>query len=260
MLTRTLTTRQTDTPARDVTALAEAARANVILATLPRELREELVSHALDLPLAHGDLVEVQGGPNRVFFPLSGLLTGVRYRDDGTRFAYLHRGREGAANAIGVARPEVNTGGCDLVVDVPGRALVLSVPYYRSILEVSQPLMRAVLSHASYTIAWREQSADCHGHHPVQARTAYFLLLLRAHVHGDSIETTHARIAEVLGVRRQSISEALGSLRAQGVIAAKRGRIVVRDGAALWRQACECRGIVEDVLRLQSDGLLSYTG
>ena len=250
-------------PTRDaskLSAAAEAACANVILASLSRELREELVAHAAMLPLVQGDLVEQQGGPNRVFFPLRGMLTGVRTRDDGTQYAYLHRGREGAVNAIGVVRPEVNAGGCDLVVDVPGEALVLDVDYYRSVLEASPELMRAVLSHASHMISWREQSADCPGHHPVRARTAYFLLLLLAHQSSGSLKVTHARIAEVLGVRRQSISEALGELKARRVITLDRGQITVQDAPGLSRQACDCRRAVEIVHRLQAAGRFEYTG
>ena len=246
--------------ASKLAAAAEAACANVILASLPRELREELVSHATMLPLLQGEVVERQGGPNRVFFPLSGMLTGVRTREDGTHYAYLHRGREGAVNAIGVVRPEVNVAGCDVVVDVPGKALVLDVGYYRTTLEGSPELMRAVLSHASHMISWREQSADCPGHHAVRARTAYFLLLLRSHQSAESLEVTHARIAEVLGVRRQSISEALGELKARRVITLDRGRITIRDQTALWQKSCDCRGNVDQVRTLQAAGRFEYTG
>ena len=241
-------------------AASEAAAANVILASLPAAVREELVSHATLLPLAQGNVVERQGGPKRVFFPLNGMLTGDRTRDDGSQYAYLHRGSEGAVNAIGLVRPEVNVGGCDLVVDVPGKALVLDVSYYRSLLERSPDLMRAILSHASHVISWGEQSADCPGHHPVRARTAYFLLLLCAHQSDRSFKVTHARIAEVLGVRRQSISEALGELKARRVITPDRGKITVDDRAALWDQACDCRRTVEAVEHLQTAGRFEYTG
>jgi len=243
-----------------IASAAEAACSNVILASLPRELREELLGHATSMPLVQGDIVERQGGPNRVFFPLSGMLTGVRTREDGTHYAYLHRGREGAVNAIGVARPEVNVAGCDVVVDVPGEVLVLEVDYYRTILESSPALTRAVLSHASHMISWREQSADCPGHHAVRARTAYFLLLLRSHQSNDTLEVTHARIAEVLGVRRQSISEALGELKSRRVITLDRGRITVSDRLALWQQSCDCRRNVDAVQGLQAAGRFEYTG
>lgn len=241
-------------------AAAEAATANVLLASLPWAPLKEVVEHATLLNLCRGDVVERQGGPKRVFFPLSGMLTGVRTREDGTRYAYLYRGREGAVNAIGLARPEVNVGGCDLVTDVQGRFLVLEVAYYRSLLERAPELARAVLSHASHVIAWSEQSADCHGHHPVRARTAYFLLMLRAHQGHNVLDVTHARIAEVLGVRRQSISEAVAELRDRRVIDLDRGRITVRDRRALWQQACDCRRNVDAALELQSAGRFVYTG
>jgi len=240
--------------------LSEAACANVILASLPREVREELVAHATLVPLELGDVVERQGGPKRVFFPLSGMLTGIRTREDGTHFAYLHRGREAAVNAIGLARPELTVSSCDLIVDVPGRALTLEVDYHRRMLESSPALMRALLSHAAHVMNWREQSSDCPGHHSVRARSAYFLLLLRTHQHSDEIEVTHARIAEVLGVRRQSISEALGELKARRVIGLERGRITIEDRTALWQQACDCRATVDAVRQVQLDGRFTYTG
>lgn len=246
--------------AAKLAALAEVACSNVLIASLPRDLREELVAHATFLELKHGDAVERQGGAKRVFFPLSGMLTGVRTREDGSHYAYLHRGREAAVNAIGLARPEVVVGGADLVVDVPGKAVVLDVQYYRTLLERSPALMRAVLSHASHVISSREQSADCPGHHPVRARTAYFLLLLRAHQSSDALDVTHARIAEVLGVRRQSISEALGELKNRRVIALDRGRITVEDRRALWQQACDCRRNVDSAQQLQLAGHFEYTG
>ena len=87
--------------AAKLAALAEVACSNVLIASLPRDLREELVAHATFLELKHGDAVERQGGAKRVFFPLSGMLTGVRTREDGSHYAYLHRGREAAVNAIG---------------------------------------------------------------------------------------------------------------------------------------------------------------
>lgn len=246
--------------AAKLAAAAEAACSNVLLASLSRELREEMLSHAQAIKLVLGDTVEQQGGPKRVFFPLSGMLTGVRTRDDGSHYAYLHRGREAAVNAIGVARPEVSVGGCDLVVDVPGTAIVLDVTYYRALLERSPELMRAVLSHASHVINSGELSADCPGHHPVKARTAYFLLLLRVHQSSDTLEVTHARIAEVLGVRRQSISEALGELKSRRVISLDRGRITIQDRSALWQNACDCRRNADNAQELQLAGRFEYTG
>jgi len=260
---RVAATTTTGSNARDASrsaAAAEAATSNVLLASLPRELREDLVARATLVPLVQGEVVERQGGAKRVFFPLSGMLTGVRTREDGTHYAYLHRGREAAVNAIGLVRPEVSVGGCDLVVDVPGKALVLDVEYYRSVLERSPALMRAVLSHASHVINWRELSADCAGHHPVRARTAYFLMLLRAHQVSDTLAVTHARIAEVLGVRRQSISEALGELRSRRVTSLDRGRITVQDRNALRQQACDCRRNVDSAQELQIAGRFEYTG
>jgi len=248
------------TEAARLAAAAEAACSNIIFASLPQQLRIELLAHAQVVKLKLGDTVEHQGGPKRVFFPISGMLTGVRTRDDGSHYAYLHRGREAAVNAIGLARPEVNVSGGDLVVDVPGAAIVLDVEYYRSILERSMPLLRAVLSHAAHVISWGEQSADCPGHHPVKSRTAYFLLMLRVHQNSDTIEVTHARIAEVLGVRRQSISEALGELKARRVISLDRRRITILDQPALWRNACDCRQNADRARELQLAGHFEYTG
>ncbi|MDA0353595.1 MAG: Crp/Fnr family transcriptional regulator [Chloroflexi bacterium] len=232
----------------------------MVLASLPLDLLEELLLHASVLSLKTGDVVERQGGAKRVFFPLSGMLTGVRTREDGSQYAYLHRGRESAVNAIGLARAEATVAGGDLVVDIPGVALTLEVDYYRQVLERSPALTRTLLTHASYVVSWREQAADCSGHHTVRARTACLLLMLTAHQSVDSIQVTHARIADVLGARRQWITEVLGGLQVAEVITLERGRITVLDRNALWHEACDCRSNVDSVLGLQLAGRFEVTG
>ena len=241
-------------------ALAKVASANVVLASLPRSLREEIVAHATCLELKRGDIVEHELSGKRVFFPLSGMLTAVRTRNDGSHFAYLHRGREAAVNAIGFDPLQITVGASNLVADVPGKVLALEMQYYRTLLEDSPALMHAMLLHASHVIISTEQSTDCAGHHPVRARTAYFLLLLRVHQSTDMLDVTHSRIGEVLGVRRQSISEALSTLKNRRVITLDRGRINVADRRELWQQACDCRCNVDRVEQLQIAGEFAYTG
>jgi CRP-like cAMP-binding protein len=237
--------------------LAESARANVVLASVPDEIRIRLSEEAIELTLDRGETLLQQGSPLAyVYFPVSGLVTGVLDSAEGLPFAYLHRGREGAIFAIAAARLDDAVADCTLVVDVPAAILAVPIAFFRQLLAESTEVLRAVLTHAAYSLKFLERTANCPAHHAVQARAASWLLLLRAYSSDEVIHVTHSRIAEVLGVRRQSISEALGDLRARGMIELGRERIVITDASALRDQACACLKQFDEMVRLHEVGRL----
>lgn len=228
-----------------------------MLASLPEDIRRRLVDHAVPIELDRGEVLQQQGTPlSHVYFPTCGLVTGVISGVDGTQFAYLHRGREGAIYSIAAARLDDTVADCSLGIDVPATVLAVPMAHFRLVMDDSLELTRAVLTHAAYTLKWLERTLSCPAHHSIQARAAHWLLALHAYGSGRRVRVTHGRIAEVLGVRRQSISEALGNLQGLGVIALGRERIMIRDLQGLRRHACACREQVESVVRLHSAGHL----
>ncbi|MDA0366475.1 MAG: Crp/Fnr family transcriptional regulator [Chloroflexi bacterium] len=228
-----------------------------MLASLPDNVRQRITDAAILLELDQGEVLQRQGTPlSHVYFPTRGLVTGVLSAVDGTQFAYLRRGREGAIYSIAAARLDDSVADCTLVVDVAATMLAVPMSHFRRVMRESPEVTHAVLMHAAYSIKWLERTLNCPAHHPIQARTAYWLLVLSAYGAGRVMRVTHGRIAEVLGVRRQSISEALGELQDQDAISLGRERIVIRDLTSLRRHACECRAQIEEVVRLHRAGHL----
>ena len=97
------------------------------------------------------------------------------------------------------------------------------------------------------------QTAVCNRHHQLEQQLCRWLLLSLDRLPSSELVMTQQLIANMLGVRREGVTEAAGRLQADGVISYRRGRINVLDRAKLERRVCECY----DVVRRESDRLLA---
>ena len=97
---------------------------------------------------------------------------------------------------------------------------------------------------SDYLLAEVMQSAACNSFHSIQQRAARWLLTAQDRA-GDRIELTQEALAGLLGVQRTTVNAVVGVLQDQGLISARRGRVIVVDRAGLKRQACECYSVVE---------------
>ncbi|GAB6040394.1 Crp/Fnr family transcriptional regulator [Endothiovibrio diazotrophicus] len=113
-----------------------------------------------------------------------------------------------------------------------------------------QPLL---LRYVQALLTQMAQTAVCNRFHSVAQQMCRWLLLRLDRLPGDELITTQEQIANLLGVRREGITEVAGSLHRAGVIDYRRGHITVRDRAGLEARACECYSVV----KAESDRLLS---
>ena len=90
------------------------------------------------------------------------------------------------------------------------------------------------------------QTALCNRIHMVDQRLSRWLLLVRDRVHTNELTITHEFIADMLGVRRAGVTEALGELREAGMIDTSRGLVTIIDPVALEDRSCECYSVVRD--------------
>ena len=97
---------------------------------------------------------------------------------------------------------------------------------------------------SDYLLAEVMQSAACNSFHSIQQRAARWLLTAQDRA-GDRIELTQEALAGLLGVQRTTVNAVVGVLQDQGLISARRGRVIVVDRVGLKRQACECYSVVE---------------
>jgi CRP-like cAMP-binding protein len=135
----------------------------------------------------------------------------------------------------------------------PSRAVVQSAGYgYRLKAELLKqefnragPVLRLLLRYTQALITQMTQTAVCNRHHSIEQQLCRWLLLSLDRLSSDSLTMTQELIANMLGVRREGVTEAAGNLQRAGLIRYSRGRIEVLDRAGLGKAVCECYTVVK---------------
>jgi len=109
----------------------------------------------------------------------------------------------------------------------------------------SGPLQSLLLRYTQALMTEMAQTAACNRHHSVEQQLARWLLLTADRVPDRELVMTQELVASMLGVRRESVTEAAGGLQQGGYIRYRRGHIAVLDCAGLQTRACECYGVVK---------------
>jgi CRP-like cAMP-binding protein len=250
----------TETPISPATVggLSRLACANVILASLSETERRALLANATLDHFQQGERIYRQGDPDPdvdVLFPVRGLLCGTDAGADGVPLVTAFRGREGAYGVLNAASHS-QPGGCmqEVVAELDCDAVRVPLADFAERLARSGALARIALEYAALLLGLSEHHAACARHHRLEGRTAYWLLLLRAHAGSDQIRVTHERVAEVLGVHRPSVSSILSDFEAHGLLQRGRGCVTIADVAGLYANACECRSDVISVEEIHRGG------
>jgi CRP-like cAMP-binding protein len=117
------------------------------------------------------------------------------------------------------------------------------------------PMQHLLLRHTQTLLTQMAQTAVCNRHHSVDQQLCRWLLLSLDRLPSNKLTMTQELIANMLGVRREGVTEAAGKLQRAGLIHYSRGRITVLDRPGLEARACECYGVV----KTESDRLLPNT-
>jgi len=184
-------------------------------------------------------LVERGGRVREVFFPTDGLISLVSVMQDGASVAMAAIGREGVAFApavLGAGR----TLGYEAVTQIPGSSLVMDAGDFLERAGAPGRFHDLVerFTHALFVMVG--QNAACNRLHSMTERTCRWLLLARDRMSSDVFPLTHEFLAQMLGVRRASVSEVAETLRGEGVIRYQRGIVTILDRARIEQMACEC--------------------
>lgn len=217
---------------------------NAFLSELSPAEYAALRSHLAPLELRVGQCLHYLGdGVEEVVFPHSGLVgISIPLRDHPGAAAALigHDGVIGALAALADAPSPSNA-----VVHVAGRASRLPAPAFRQMLERNPSLVPRVARYAQALLAQSQQNAVCHALHPVEARICRWLLAVQAFCGGDKVPLIQGTLAEMLGVRRTTVTLVAGQLEAQGVIKCHRGHMDIIDQNSLLQHSCECHSMLE---------------
>jgi CRP-like cAMP-binding protein len=221
---------------------------NHLLSVLPKSETERLLPHLelVSLPLGRA-IYESGDSLYHVFFPVTAIVSLLYVMENGSSAEIAIVGNEGI---VGIA---LFMGG----ETMPNRAVVQSagLAYRLKGQLLKEEFNRAgVLQHLllRYTLALLTQMAQtavCNRHHSVDQQLCRWLLLSLDRLPVNELSMTQELIANMLGVRREGVTEAAGKLQSAGLIHYSRGRIVVLDRPGLEARVCECYGVVKEEFR-----------
>jgi CRP-like cAMP-binding protein len=221
---------------------------NKLLAVLPKSESERLLPHMELVSLPLGKAIYESGDQlDHVFFPITAIVSLLYVMENGSSAEIAIVGKEGI---VGIA---LFMGG----ETMPNRAVVQSagLAYRLRGQRLKEEFNRAgVLQHLllRYTLALLTQMAQtavCNRHHSVDQQLCRWLLLSLDRLPANELSMTQELIANMLGVRREGVTEAAGKLQSAGLIHYSRGRIVVINRPGLEARVCECYSVVREEFR-----------
>ncbi len=226
---------------------------NHLLAALPAEVLARL-SPSLELvPLPLGKVLYESGDNLRhVYFPTDSIVSLLYVMESGASAEISVVGNEGL---IGVA---VFMGGestpSRAIVQSAGSAYRLPGQLLKDEFNRHGDLLVLILRYTQSLITQMAQTAVCNRHHSIDQQLCRWLLLSLDRLPDNKLVMTQELIANMLGVRREGVTDAAGKLQRQGVIEYSRGHITVLDRPQLEKLSCECYAVVKK----ESDRLLPY--
>src|SRR5579862_2458887 len=226
---------------------------NHLLAALPAMEFDRLLPHLELAPMALGQAIYESGGRlQHVYFPTTSIVSLLYVLEDGASAEIAVVGNEGI---LGIS---LFMGG----ETTPSRAVVQSAGYsYRLSAQLLKqefnragPVLHLLLRYTQALITQMAQTAVCNRHHSVEQQLCRWLLLSLDRLDTKELTMTQELIANMLGVRREGVTEAAGHLQRARLIRYSRGRISVLDRPGLEKEVCECYAVVKKEFdRLLSD-------
>jgi CRP-like cAMP-binding protein len=212
---------------------------NRLLDCVPAEELDGLRQVWEVVSLSRAEEICRQDGPlSHVYFPLSGIYATVVGFEDGRVIEACTVGNEGIIGisaVLGMAfSPKTAT------TPVAGECLRLSVSALRSALKPDSVLDRVLRRYAVFALRNAYQTVACNAVHSAQQRTCRWLLTSQDRVGDRQLSMTHEFLAQLLGVRRQTVTVIVGALQAAGCITTSRGTVRITNRELLTGWSCEC--------------------
>jgi len=225
-------------------ALAANPRQNRLLAALPdAEWARWLPQlEPVDMPL--GKVLYESGSTlAHVYFPTTSIISLLYVMEDGASAEIAVVGHEGIVGISlfmgGESTPS------RAVVQSAGQGFRLKANLMMQEFNRAGPVLHLLLRYTQALITQMTQTAVCNRHHSLDQQLCRWLLLSLDRLHSDELVMTQELIANMLGVRREGVTEAAGHLQKAGLIRYQRGRITVLDRERLEQRTCECYAVVK---------------
>jgi CRP-like cAMP-binding protein len=226
---------------------AEGPAQNQLLSRLPPEDYATLAVHLVSRSFASGVVLHDAGDLiQRIYFIESGTVTLLEALPDGSSQYTSIIGREGALGLSAGLGSQVAL--CRAVVQTPLKAQSITAAQFSSLAAMSAPLRTMIARYNDLLLAQIQQNLVCNTAHYLQARLCRWLLHARDGVGSDTLLMTQQFLSQVLGAQRTSVNSILGGLQSEGFIDVQRGKIRLRDAAALERKSCCCYAVARRLM------------
>ena len=250
---RTTPTESSRERARMPAAARHRPRENHLLNALPPGDYERLAPFLEPVPMSLGDVLYEPGMRMRyVYFPTTSIVSLLYVMEDGASAEIAIVGNEGILGISLFMGGETTPSRA--VVQGAGFGFRLKAQLLKDEFARFGPMLRLLLRYTQALITQMSQTAACNRHHSVDQQLCRWLLLSLDRLATNELVMTQELIANMLGVRREGVTEAAGRLQGAGLIRYRRGRISVLDRPGLEARACECYQVVKK----EFDRLLPY--
>jgi CRP-like cAMP-binding protein len=179
-----------------------------------------------------------------VYFPIAGIISLLLELSTGEVTECAMVGKDGVVGASAALDGKIALNSA--VVQLPGEAIVCDANAFKSTVLQSQTLISTIMRHEQMMFVQSQQSTACMANHDIEARLCRWLLRARDLAGSDHLPFTQEFLAQMLGVRRTSVTTVAHTLQRAGMIRYSRGKIQIVDVEGLQETACECYEALKD--------------
>jgi CRP-like cAMP-binding protein len=217
---------------------------NRLLAAVPDDAFILLEPDLRQLTLPQGVVCYGAGDPiDQVYFPHTGMISQLITTGDGDMVETSSTGREGAVGLQCGLGPRLSF--TRTIVQIPGRFSAISAARFEHATSRSAALRDLIVRYIETVWAESQQNAACNAIHDGSSRLCRWLLQCADRIGSDQLLLTQEFLAEMLGVRRTTVTLLAQELQRRGVLRYSRGRITILDRSTLETSACECYGAIK---------------
>jgi CRP-like cAMP-binding protein len=217
---------------------------NGLLAALPVAVINRWLPHLESVEMPLGQVVYEAGATlSHIYFPTTAIVSLLYVMVSGASAEIAVVGNEGVVG-IAIFMGGTSTPG-RAIVQSAGRSLRIKADIVEQEFNRAGPVLQLLLRYTQALITQMTQTAACNRHHNLHQQLCRWLLLSLDRLPGDQLVMTQELIADMLGVRREGVTEAAGKLQREGLIRYQRGHITVIDRPGVEECACECYAVVK---------------
>ncbi|MEH2502326.1 MULTISPECIES: Crp/Fnr family transcriptional regulator [unclassified Bradyrhizobium] len=225
--------------------------ANRILSRASPVDLEDLRPHLRVIEMQRGKVVaESRARVNQVYFPHGGILSCVVELEDGWTIESGMIGNDGVFGAAQAIDSKASLH--KVVVQVSGLASVVDAEHLKAVALSSPDLLALLIKYEQFLLGQVQQTAACNAVHNVEQRTCKWLVRMCDLV-GTELPVTQEFLAQMMGVRRTSVTGVASQLQKEGLISYSRGKLSILDQDLLQRRACECHQTVRELYAAEFD-------